>query len=132
MDADDGPAPGIEVQQPPAVFAGGNVVDANGQDILFNGNIAPIAVQQPRPSCFSRCCSVCGVVLLISLTVVFSLVAASLGNLLEFSSGSMASLFYDILLASRCYQAPVWPALCTSKATVPLQQFKQKKTVSCT
>jgi hypothetical protein len=132
MDAEDGPAPGLQVQQPPAVFAGGNVVDANGQNILFNGNPAPFAVHQPRPSCFSRCCSVCGVIIFVSLTAVFSLIAASMGSLLEFSAGITTSRCYETLCVSLYYEAPVWTVRYTLKGTAPLQQFKLKPTVSCT
>jgi hypothetical protein len=136
MDAEDAAAPeaqDLQVQQPPAVFAGGNVVDANGQNIMFNVNPALLAVHQPRPSCFSRCCSVCGVILFVSLTAIFSLFAASLGNLLEFSAGHiLRNVFMKLCMPYESPQAPAWTVLCTSKATAPPQRFRRNQMASCT
>ena len=87
MDAEDAAAPGLDLQQPPAVFADGNVVAANGVNMAFDNNNNPVVFAARRPSCMSRCCSICGVISFIALTALFSLLASFFGGLLFFSSG---------------------------------------------
>ena len=86
MDA-EAAAPGLDLQQPPAVFADGNVVAANGVNMAFDNNINPVVFAARRPSCMSRCCSICGVISCVALTALFAILASFFGGLLFFSSG---------------------------------------------
>jgi hypothetical protein len=91
MDTEAAPGLGLEMQQPPAVFADGNVVAANGQNMNFNNQPAVLdehvqIVWQP-PSCASRCSLACGVIFFVVLTAIFSAIAETIGALLPFSSG---------------------------------------------
>jgi hypothetical protein len=91
MDTEAAPGLGLEMQQPPAVFADGNVVAANGQNMNFNNQPAVLAehmqiLWQP-PSCASKCSLVCGVIFFVVLTAIFSVIASTMGALLPFSSG---------------------------------------------
>lgn len=87
MDAEGAPGQGLEMQQPPAVFADGNVVAANGQNMMFDNNPAVFVGQMQGPSCASRCCVACGVIVFVSLTAIFAIIASAMGGLLIFSAG---------------------------------------------
>ena len=68
-------------------YAGGDVVAANGQNIVF---AAPgmLVLPPQRASCGSRCCGVCGVLTCILLTAVFSIIAVAMASLLFYSAGA--------------------------------------------
>jgi hypothetical protein len=88
MDAQDARSNELEMRPPPAVFADGNVVAADGNNVVLQNVPAVFVPQVQRTSCASKCCSACSIILFVVLTAIFSLMASSFGKVLQYSTSA--------------------------------------------